>query len=214
MDSQQTSPPLPPINTTPTRGPAAPLPDSTFIPPVANRRNIRALPARMVVIHVGCLLALVVGVGLLMLSRANDPADDINKLQAMMQSLSDITAEGRKYSKNPDVVKLTSDASILINGDTTTLKTVLSTTGIKENKAITTAEKTANAVVLSELKSAATDARFDRAYVSALSAKLKATQAQLSQVYDKTSKPSIRATTTTVYDHFATLIESLDKLNL
>ncbi len=148
------------------------------------------------------------------LAKANDPADDINKLRVMMQSLSEITSEGRKSARHPDVVKFTSDASILINGDITNLKTVLATTGVKESKEITTAEKAANALIIKDLKAAAIDARFDRAYTKILREKLKATQAQLTRVYDKSSRSTVRIATKTVYDHFTTLIESLDKLTL
>lgn len=189
-----------------------PAPDPSFIAPVANPKKARALSQKMVIILVGCILALVAGVSLLFLSRANDPADDITRLQAMMQSVSDIIAEGRKSAKNPNVVKATSDASILVSGDLSTLKTVFSSAAA--NKEITTSEKTANTKVLADLKSAAVDARFDSEYITALSDKLTSTRAQLSKVYDKTSKPAYRAATKSVYDHFTSLLDSLSKITL
>ncbi len=205
-------PQLKPLSGAPVRGPAAPLPDSTFIPPVANRRSVGKFPAKIVVIIIGCVIALIVSVALMVLARANDPSDDIVRLRAMMQSVSDIVAEGRKSAKNPDVVKFTSDAAILVNGDTATLKSALSTTEVKDSKEITTAEKSANAKILAELKTAATDARFDSTYLPMLRTKLEATQKQLSRVYDRSSKPAIRAATKTVYDHCDSLIKSIDAL--
>ncbi len=204
-------PDLPPQQPTPSDTP--PLPPN-YIPPVLNARKAKAFSNKLIIVVVGAFLAIVLGVGLMVASRANDPAADINKLQAMMQSLGDIAALGTKNAKAPDVVKASTDANILITGDIANLKTVLATTGVEANKEIAAVEKKATSTVLTELKTAAIDARFDAAYVPALRSKLEATQIQLKLVHDKTSRPAVRSALLIVDGHFTALIETLNKITL
>lgn len=193
-----------------------PMPYQTpgFIPPVTNRSRVTSLSSKAVIILIGCVLAVALGAGLLILMRANDPSDEIVRLQSMMQSLSEVTSLGSSNAKSPDVIKLATDASILINGDITTLKTALLSTTISPNQTITTTEKAANKRLIAELKAAATDARFDASFVPALSTQLEATQRQLAIVRDKTGKPMIKAALTTINDHLTSLLASLQTITL
>ncbi len=147
-------------------------------------------------------------------SRANDPSDDIVKLQGMMQALSNIIAEGRKSARAPELVKATSDASILLSGDTANLKTTLSTLSVKPNEDITAAEKATSSKLITELKSAAVDARFDREYQRILSEQLTATRDQILKVSNKSSRPALRASLKTIDEHFTTILEALQKITL
>lgn len=185
-----------------------------FIPPVTNRSRVTSLSSKAVIILIGCVLTVALGAGLLILMRANDPSDEIVRLQSMMQSLSEVTSLGSSNAKSPDVIKLATDASILVNGDITTLKTALLSTTISPNQTITTTEKAANKRLIAELKAAATDARFDASFVPALSTQLEATQRQLAIVRDKTGKPMIKAALTTINDHLTSLLASLQTITL
>ena len=185
-----------------------------FIPPVTNRSRVTSFSSKAVIILIGCVLAVALGAGLLILMRANDPSDEIVRLQSMMQSLSEVTSLGSSNAKSPDVIKLATDASILVNGDISTLKTALLSTTISPNQTITSTEKAANKRLITELKAAATDARFDASFVPALSTQLEATQRQVAIVRDKTGKPMIKAALTTINDHLTSLLASLQTITL
>ena len=104
--------------------------------------------------------------------RANDPSDEIVRLQSMMQSLSEVTS-GQLNAKSPDVIKLANRCEhFLVNGDITTLKTALLSTTISPNQTITTTEKAANKRLIAELKSRRDRCPFDASFVPALSTQL------------------------------------------
>ncbi len=185
-----------------------------FISPVANPKQSRSkLPIILAI--VGVLVVIIGGVAMLIASNTNNPVSSMDKLNARMGALSSYVAEGRTSARAADVVKITSDASILLTGDIVTLKKATSAAGAQgKSKDAIAAEKQRSAEILKDLKSASVDGRFDREYVMTLTEELTDTQDLLDEVNEASSKATVKTATKNVSDHITTILAALDKLSL
>ncbi|MEO5690890.1 MAG: hypothetical protein ABIQ64_01760 [Candidatus Saccharimonadales bacterium] len=185
-----------------------------FISPVANRKQSRSkLP--IIAAIVGVLVVIGGGIAILVISNSNNPVPDMDRLNTRMNAVSSYVAEGRKSARSADVVKITSDASILLTGDTATLKKVTSTAGAQgKSKDVIASEKRRGDAILKDLKSASVDGRFDREYVSTLKEELSDTQDLLLKVNEASSKAAVKTATMNVNDHIDTILVALGKLSL
>ena len=184
--------------------------DPRFISPVANPQTTKS---KMPLIAAGVALLLVIVGGIIMLiaSNANNPTSSMDKLNARMNALSSYVAEGRKSARSADLVKLNTDASILLTGDATAIRNATGEAGAKgKTKDVVASEKQRAEATLKELKSAAVDGRFDREYVATMKEELSDTQTLLREVNDKSSNSSVKLATKTAYEHISTIIKSLD----
>lgn len=158
-------------------------------------------------------MLVIIGAGLLIATRANDPSENIDRLNARLKALSEIVADGEKNARSSDLVKLNSDASILITGDKIAIKNATELAGVtgkyKDAIAAESSKET-----LASLKQAAVDGRFDREYKKVLSEKLVSTQDLLREVNSQSAKTEVKSTTKNAHAHFTTIYESLKLLNL
>lgn len=187
----------------------------TFIPPVANRTRSRRPSGLVIGIIVGVIVALIIGIGMVIISASNDPTSSMDRLNARMNSLAAYIGEGRKSARAADLVKLNSDAGILISGDSTSIKTATTEAGAKgRTKDVIAEEKALQATTLDTLKKASIDGRFDHEYIKVMRLQLEDTQALLRDVNDKSSRASVKSATKTAFDHIATILESLQRVQL
>jgi hypothetical protein len=188
----------------------------TFIPPVANRKNIRGKRSFLpIIIGVGVVLAILIGVGLMLSSTANSPVAAMDRLNARMNSLSLYVEQGRKSARSGDLIKVNSDAAILISGDTAALKMVTGQAGAAGKTGdVIAEEKQAAQTILAELKTAAIDGRFDREYITTLREQLESTQTLLSEINQESSRPDVKDATKAAFEHFEIVIVSLKAIQL
>ncbi len=185
-----------------------------FISPVANPKQSRnKLPIILAIVGVvGVILG---GVALLIASNTNNPVSSMDKLNARMTALSSYVTVGRTSARAADVIKITSDANILLIGDTATLKKATATAGAQgKSKDVIASEKQRATAILKDLNSASVDGRFDREYVMTLTEELTDTQDLLDEVNEASSKATVKTATKNVSDHIATILAALDKLSL
>ena len=182
-----------------------------FIAPVANRKPSRTLSTKMMVIIVGCIVALIATVVLMMLSASNNPTESMDRLNARLASLQAIIKLGQTKARDPNLVKITSDASILINGDVATLKNSLKAAGaVGKSKAAILAEK--DTETLDKLNTAAVNGVFDASYKTALASKLESTMTLIKSVYNRTKSTSLKNDLNTAYMHCGTIVKALNSL--
>ncbi len=183
-----------------------------FIEPVANRKTPSSMsPKKIIIAVVGLSLAVIIGVGLMLVSRTTDPVDEVSMLNLQMANLVTMATEARKNARNPEVSKASVDAATLLIGDAGNLTIV--TKGIKAKKDITTSEKASFAPVLSEIKSAGVDGRFDRVFVPLFVERLESTQRQAKIVFRRTSQPALKAAASNTYDHLSTVITTFKAID-
>ncbi len=185
-----------------------------FISPIANRKQSRSkLP--LIAAIVGVLVVIGGGIAMLIISNANNPVPTMDRLNSRMSALSSYVAEGSKSARSADVVKITSDARILLTGDTATIKKATATAGAQgKSKDIIAAEKQRANAILEDLKSASVDGRFDREYVMTLTEELTDTQDLLDEVNEASSKAAVKSATKSASGHITTILAALDKLSL
>ena len=171
-----------------------------FIEPVANRKTPSSMsPKKIIIAVVGLSLAVIIGVGLMLVSRTTDPVDEVSMLNLQMANLVTMATEASV------------DAATLLIGDAGNLTIV--TKGIKAKKDITTSEKASFAPVLSEIKSAGVDGRFDRVFVPLFVERLESTQRQAKIVFRRTSQPALKAAASNTYDHLSTVITTFKAID-
>jgi hypothetical protein len=186
-----------------------------FIPPVTNRSAPRKFSGTLVAIIVGIIAVMAIGGGLFMILGTKSPVSSMDQLNGRMASLSLYVSEGSKSARNPDVVKLNSDARIIINGDLNTLKTAMATAGAKgATKDVVASEKALGAKTLKELQKASIDGRFDREYLSTMRDQLESTQSLLAVVNKEASQAKVKDATKNAYEHLTTILESLKRIRL
>lgn len=184
-----------------------------FIPPVMNRKPPGVMsPKTIIIAIVGLTLAVILGVGLLVLSRTSDPVEEVQTLNAQMQQLASLATEARKSARNADVAKASIDAATFLIGDASNLATV--TKGIKQNKTVTSSVKNEFEPVLNDIKAAAIDGRFDRVFVPVFIDKLELVQRQAKLVFGKTAQPGLKAAVSTVYDHLTTILATFHAIDV
>lgn len=188
----------------------------TFIPPVANRKNIRTKRSFLpIIIIVSVVLAIVAGIAFVISSNANSPVASMDRLNARMNSLSLYVEQGRKSARSADLVKVNSDAAILISGDAAALKLVTEQAGAAgKTKTVIAEEKQVAETILADLKTASIDGRFDREYITTLREQLESTQTLLSEINQESSRPAVKDATKAAFEHFALIIDSLKAIQL
>lgn len=186
-----------------------------FIPPVTNRSAPRKFSGTLVAIILGIVVVMVIGGGLLLVFSQKSPTTSMDQLNARMTALSSYVAEGSKSARNPDVVKLNSDARIIINGDLNTLKTATTAAGAKgSSKDVLASEKALSTKTLDELKKAAIDGRFDREYLSTMRDQLESTQSLIREVNKASSNAKVKTATKDAHAHLNTILESIKRIRL
>jgi hypothetical protein len=166
--------------------------DPVFIPPVANRKAPGIMsPKKMIIAIVALSLAVILAVGMLLMSRTTDPVDDVATLNAQMQNLVTISTQARKSARNADVAKASIDAATLLIGDASNLATV--TKGIK---------------------SAGIDGRFDRVFVPIFIDKVESVQRQAKIVHGKTAQPALKAAVSITYDHLTAILATFKAIDV
>lgn len=188
--------------------------EPNFIPSVANRRAVSSLPVKIIWIVIGAVVLGIIGAALLFMSRTPNPVDEITRLEAQMQSLIDITSEGRKSVKNPDLSKTTSDISLVLPSDLDTITTASGGKNTKPSSSIIAQEKAISTENLEKLKTAAVNGRFDQAYIPLLIDRLNATKEQLNIVNKKTARPELKSATLATYNHLDGFIRTLSDIVL
>ena len=183
-----------------------------FIEPVINRKNPRKFSPRVILmIVIGLSISAVIMFGLFLASRTTDPVEEVATLNTQLASLVTMVKEARKSARHPDVAKASIDASTLIIGDAGTL--TLTTKGIKTPKTVTAAEKASFDPVLTEIRSAGIDGRFDRVFVPLFIEKLESVQRQAATVYRRTAQPALRAAVTTTHEHLTSIITTFKAID-
>ena len=185
-----------------------------FIPPVTNRSAPRKFSGTLVAIVLGIVVVMVVGAGILIATSTQSPTSSMDQLNARMTSLSTYVTEGSKSARNPDVVKFNSDATIIISGDMTAIKSATTAAGAKGTSKEAVAEKALGAATLKELQKASIDGRFDREYVSTMRDQLESTQSLLRVVNSKSSQSKVKDSTKRAHEHLTTILESLKRIKL
>lgn len=188
--------------------------EPNFIPPVANRRAVSSLPVKIIWVVVGAVVLGIIGTALLFMSRTPNPVDEITRLESQMQSLIDMTTEGRKSAKNPDLSKTTIDISLVLPSD---LDTIIEASGGKNPKpdsAIVAQEKAISKEDLEKLKTASINGRFDQTYIPLLIERLNAAKDQLNVVNRKTARPELKSATLATYNHIDGFIRTLSEISL
>ncbi len=188
--------------------------EPTFIPPVANRRAVRAFPFKILWVVIIVAVLGMIAAGMMLLSRVPSPTDEITRLESKLLTLIDITAEGRKNSKNPDVSKATADINLIVRSDLDLITTATGGKNPKPNTTIIATEKTDSKEALEKLKSAAINGHFDQTYVPILIEKLEAAKLQLETVNSKSARPELKSATLAVYNHLTGFIASLKDISL
>ena len=126
------------------------------------------------------------------------------RLSARLGTLQKIVAEGTKNARDPDLQRLNSGISIQVLSDSTTIGAELAKAGMKKpDKASVTAE--ADTASFTALKDASLNNRFDTAYKKLIAQKLDSTNALVKELYDKTTRKSLRAALNETYSHFKQL---------
>lgn len=187
--------------------------EPTFIPPVANPQRARRWSSRILIIAVALVVMMVIGVGLVIAMQTNSPTTGYNTLNAEMDSLSAMLAQGVKSARRPEVLKASTDASIVIASDVVSLKAVTDALGVKANKQIAATEKTAHDRVMADLSKAAIDSRFDSAYVPEVLKKLDSVTQQLKAV-SATARPSSRAVLQSTLQHIDITTQAFQAITL
>jgi hypothetical protein len=187
--------------------------DPVFIPPVANRKAPGIMsPKKMIIAIVALSLAVILGVGMLLMSRTTDPVDDVATLNAQMQNLVTISTQARKSARNADVAKASIDAATLLIGDTSNLATV--TKGVKVKASITASVKSEYDPIIKDIKSASIDGRFDRVFVPIFIDKVESVQRQAKIVHGKTAQPALKAAVSTTYDHLTAILATFKAIDV
>lgn len=189
--------------------------ESSFIPPVANPTTRHRISGKVMIIIAVIVFALIVGAGLLIALSARNPVEPMDRLNTRMDTLVNMAKEGTKSARDPRLVKINSDASILLTGDAAALKQALGSVGAKgTSKTVVAAEKAAGKDVIEQLKKASVDGRFDREYKTVMGEQLSNAQQLLTEVNVSSSNTSVKAATKAAYDHCQTIINSLSALSL
>jgi len=184
----------------------------TFIPPVANPKKPRLLAGKMMWVIIGGVVAILLGSVLLMFANSSDPAEDIDRLNARMDSLVAIIKQGSTLARTSELQKINSDASILLVGDTASLKLATSTNSdVGKNKAVIQSEDVSNTI--KKIKAASVDGRFDSVYIAELNQQLTKTMELLKRVYNRTNSPALKTATDDAYKHCGSISDALAKLS-
>lgn len=186
-----------------------------FIPPVTNRKPSSKKPLTLIIVAVGVVLALIIGAGLVLTNSGSSPISSMDRLNKRMSSLSLYVEQGRKSARSATLIKVNSDAAILISGDGAALRSATEQAGAAGKSKDVIAEEKLNAdTILGELKTASIDGRFDREYITTMREQLESTQTLLAEVNEKSSRPAVKDATKAAYEHFTTIIKSFDTIQL
>lgn len=185
------------------------MPD--FISPVYNRSPKRTLSTKMWMLIGGLTFALVAAGLMMMLTRANDPTIDMDRLNARVAQLQEIIKLGQKHARKPEVVKITTDANIFLVGDVPALTAATKAAGAKgSHKSVIAAE--ADEEALGELTTAAVNGMFDDADVRQLQLQLQQTQVLIKKIHSRTSRTQFKQTLETAYTHCGNIVAEIEKL--
>lgn len=153
--------------------------------------------------------------GLRFVLGANDTTPAMDRLNAKMTSLNAYTDEARKNARNPDIVKINSDSSVVLKSDALAIQSATELAGASgENKDVIAAEESIRNTALEDLRTAAIDGRFDRAYVTLMKDELAQTQLLLKTVTSSSNSSQLTAASRMTNEHITALLDALNKLSI
>lgn len=189
--------------------------NDTFIPPVVRqpRGGLPNISGKIILIVIGLALALIVGVGLMLLSSANNPTDRLDQLNGRMTALQAVVEVGKNRAQDTNLKKAVGDASILLISDVRLIAEATATAGATgSNKQIIAAEDETK--LIERLETAAVNGQFDQVYVPELIDKYESTIRLLAAVQSSTNSASLKSATSVTKKHCESIVSQLQALTI
>lgn len=157
--------------------------------------------------------AVIVAFVLLLFSGGSDLNPQMQRLTARMQSLHDISSDVHDNIQNSDLRKINSDVRILSIGGVNRLREPFTNAGMGEvSGSIQAAEE--DLTSQEELEEARLMGTFDTTYVRFLDAKIDTILPLLTEIYDNTNNPEVRAALEQTFNDFTHLKQLVADLEL
>jgi len=163
----------------------------------------RGSPLKTILLIIGGVI--VIGLATTLFLMSQDKTGPLqHRLSARLGTLQRIITEGRKNAGDPDLRELNSNISIQVLSDVASIDAELAKAGVKKpDKEVVVAE--ADAASFKALNDAYLNNRFDSAYRKLIAQKLDSTNALIKELYDKTTRKSLKAALDVAYGHFKQL---------
>lgn len=168
---------------------------------------------KLMFLIIGGVLALIIGVGLIVMSSGDKSGTVMARVVARHNALLLLVNESQKMIISGDLMKINTDASLFLTSDAAILTASLQQFGIKAvPKEVAAAE--ADAMTIERLAQADSAGRFDEAYKTALSQKIDEHQALLTEAQGRVAKPAAKAAIKSTYEHLENVQQQLKALPL
>jgi len=161
---------------------------------------------QMLLILVALLVAVLLGV-VLVVANQDKSGPLSQRLTYRLDALQDILKDGKKNANSDKLRKITSEASILLVGDTTAVESTVPKVKGKKPAAVVDAEDSKPS--LERLKEAKINGTYDNAYTSELTTKLESTSALTRELYDESHNKKLREALNVMHQHLAQLQKDL-----
>lgn len=161
------------------------------------------------------VLLLVIGViaAILMMFASSDQTGTLQqRLSARQLTTIKIVSDGQKNITDPELAKLNSELSIVLQGDNTSVQAALKQAGLKKVEKTITADE-ADAVTFEELKTAKLNGQYDTTYKRVLAQKLESLRALLKEIHTKTKLSGLKPSLAREYDNLGIYLDAVSKLN-
>ncbi len=170
-----------------------------------DRRILLALAAGFVLLLVGGVL--------LALGRSGGNGELLARVVARQDNLLKLTQDSQPSIRNNDLLKINSDAILLLTSDGASLRGLLRLAGISGLPTAIVQSESDQATV-QKLQEAKGNGLFDAAYRASLSQKIDAQQALLRELGGKTANPTIKQVIDTALSNLSNLQNQLAALRL
>lgn len=176
--------------------------DNSFISPVANPTGNRGggLSGKVLFLIIGIMVAILLAIGLLLLSGGSDPAEKLDIVNAKLTELQLVLENGNENAKSGDVRKINTDARILLINDIALLSEVSLAAGADGSTQPPPVDEEEDPL-LERLNTAAVNGQFDETYVPELIELYEESIILLAQLEGETSNSAIKAAAMTTRKH-------------
>jgi hypothetical protein len=177
--------------------------------PTANKPQGIMTP-RMFLIILGMVGAIVVGI-LLMFASSDSTGTLQQRLSARQATTLKLVADGQKNITDPDLKKLNSELSIVLQGDSVAVGSALTAAGMKKVEKTITADE-ADTQTFEELKAAKLNGQYDTTYRRVMTQKLESLRALLQELHGATKIRELKPSLASEYQHLGLYLEAFEKL--
>lgn len=176
---------------------------NTFVPPGSYQQQ--AGPnKKLIMLIVGVVVAVIIGVVLLLASNSGESTMQLTqRLQARLLSVQTMTENSHEHLTDTGLRNLNAETRLVLESDLATLSSDLGLGDSEPSEEIAAQES--DQATLDKLEEARLQGAYNEAYRSALATKLEATNALVSEIYDKSNDETVKATMEELFNHYADL---------